>query len=92
MACIKYLGECPCSRCLVKKVDIPDMGKISDMATRTIKTRISDNKYRSLIKKVRKQIYKKGTGINGKSVADLLKGESLAPTRVRVLQTQDLSR
>ncbi|KIJ11125.1 hypothetical protein PAXINDRAFT_52664, partial [Paxillus involutus ATCC 200175] len=81
LACIKFLGQCPCPRCLVKKADIPDMGKTSDMATRTIKTRINDRKYQNLIKKARKQIYKKGKGINSKSVADLLKGDSLAPTR-----------
>ncbi|KAF9224453.1 hypothetical protein BS17DRAFT_655483, partial [Gyrodon lividus] len=30
LACIKFLGECPCPHCLVKKADIPKMGMKSD--------------------------------------------------------------
>jgi hypothetical protein len=31
LASIKFLGQCPCPRCLVKKADVPKMGMKSDL-------------------------------------------------------------
>ena len=31
LACVKFLGECPCPCCLVRKIDIPKMGTPQDL-------------------------------------------------------------
>jgi len=83
LACIKFLGKCPCPRCLVTKADIPDMGSQSDMATRLNNTRISNHNLREKVKKGRRLIFKHGASINGVRVKKLLDDESLVPTHVR---------
>ncbi|KIJ58068.1 hypothetical protein HYDPIDRAFT_103322 [Hydnomerulius pinastri MD-312] len=83
LACIKFLGECPCPRCHVKKADIPNMGTKSDMNTREQKPRVDTKDRQIKVSKARKYIFKHGVGINSKRVKNILQGESLVPTHVR---------
>ncbi|KIK80669.1 hypothetical protein PAXRUDRAFT_158056, partial [Paxillus rubicundulus Ve08.2h10] len=51
LACIKFLGKCPCPRCLVKKADIPDMGTESDMKTWEQQAQVdSDERIKKILK------------------------------------------
>ena len=81
LSCIRFLGECLCPRCLVKKADVPQMGKPTDMFTRQAYPRVNDCGYQSLINKARKHIFK-GKSISSKVVEDLLKDHSWVPIRV----------
>ncbi|KAF8550589.1 hypothetical protein OG21DRAFT_1499714 [Imleria badia] len=80
LACIKFLGNCLCPRCFVEKAAVPDMGKPSDMMTRTTQLRVNNNAYQSAIKAARKLIFG-GKSLNSKRVTDLLKDTSWVPTR-----------
>jgi len=82
LANIKFLGQCPCPRCLVKKVDVPKMGTKSDMTRREATARVDDDARRWNIKRARKLIFEKGVRIEGKHIRDLLGPQSLVPTRV----------
>ncbi|KIJ17498.1 hypothetical protein PAXINDRAFT_110880 [Paxillus involutus ATCC 200175] len=81
LACVKFLGQCPCPRCLVKKTNIPDMGEDDDMNTRRTELREDNDNYRRKVNKARKLIFTQGKRLNSKYVAKYLKGESLVPTR-----------
>ena len=87
LSCIKFLGGCLCPRFLVKKANVPQMGKPSDMLTRTTEIRTNDKAYQALINKARRLIFKHGKKITGKDVSDLLKDQSLVPTRVMYFDT-----
>lgn len=81
LACIRFLGECLCPRCLAKKANASQMGTPTDMWIRKVHTRINDRAYQAAIKKARKYIFH-GKSLSSKKVEDLLKGTSLVPTRV----------
>ena len=87
LSCIKHLGGCLCPRCLVKKADVPQMGKPSDMLTRMTDIRTNDKAYQALINKAQRLIFQHGKKITGKGVSDLLKDQSLVPTRVTYFDT-----
>ena len=81
-ACVKFLGACPCSCCLVAKSSIPDMGSRADMNTWRNKARISNKELGRKIKSAQKSIFKHRASINGNRMKKLLGEESLVPTRV----------
>lgn len=85
LASIKFLGQCPCPRCLVKKVDIPKMGTKPDLRRRDRSQRIDDNSRRHNVAKARSLIFEKGAPVSGTWVNGLLNDESLVPTRVSTL-------
>ncbi|KIK75878.1 hypothetical protein PAXRUDRAFT_18604 [Paxillus rubicundulus Ve08.2h10] len=80
LACIKFLGACPCPRCLVKKADIPKMGMKSDLKTREKMARVDVDERRKKISQARKYIFKHGVGIDSQGVKEILYSESLVPT------------
>jgi hypothetical protein len=82
LACIKFLGLCLCPRCLVEKKDVSKMGTTSDMATRGDNIRIDDQSRKKKILRARKYIFKRGVGVNGVRIKELLADESLVPTEV----------
>jgi hypothetical protein len=61
------------------------MGKPSDILTRTTDIRTNNKAYQGLINKAQRLIFKHSKKISGKDVSDLLKDQSLVPTRVRNL-------
>ncbi|KAG2099546.1 uncharacterized protein F5147DRAFT_777234 [Suillus discolor] len=81
LASIKFLGQCPCSRCLVKKTDIPKMGTKLDLRRRDRLQRVDDNSRCHNIAKARSLIFEKGAPVSGTWVNGLLNDESLVPTR-----------
>jgi hypothetical protein len=87
LACIKFLGECPCPRCLIKKEDVPKMGMKIDLETRLATQRVNDAQRHRKIEKARKLIFQHSIGINGQRIKKILQGESLVPTRVSNLFT-----
>ncbi|KIJ14904.1 hypothetical protein PAXINDRAFT_78160 [Paxillus involutus ATCC 200175] len=81
LACIKFLGGCPCPRCLVKKADIPRMGMKSDMNQRERTSRVDDVQRRRKVEHARGHIFKGGAGVGSARVKAILQSESLVPTR-----------
>ncbi|KDQ25345.1 hypothetical protein PLEOSDRAFT_160001 [Pleurotus ostreatus PC15] len=81
LATIKYLGGCPCPRCLVKKADIPNLGLQKDMKTRERSGRKDSPWLQRKIDTVRDWIFSKGQLVAGSAVDKVLKAESLVPTR-----------
>lgn len=84
LACIKFLGECPCPRCLIKKADVPKMGTKLDLKRRKTNRRIDDASRRDRIERSRALIFQKGVGINSQHIKNFLQEDSLVPTRVSV--------
>jgi len=82
LACIKFLGECPCPRCLVAKKDIPKMGTRGDFKKREETSRVDNRTRRMKVERARMFIFRKGAGVNSSRVRNLLNDESLTPNRV----------
>ena len=81
MAGVRYMGLCPCPRCLVKKTELPAMGTPRDVKRRK-KIRTNNYHLRTKVSLARNIIYKHGHRVNADSVNDLLKAQSLVPTTV----------
>lgn len=58
------------------------MGMIMDMRRRKTKARHDDESYREKIRKARALIYDDKLAVNGKRIDNLLKDQSLVPTKV----------
>ena len=82
LACIKFLGECPCPRCLVRKTDIPEMGTPRDLRKREKTSRVDNEHRRQKVERARAFIFEKGAAVNSNRVKGLLNSQSLTPTRV----------
>ncbi|KAF9219981.1 hypothetical protein BS17DRAFT_853961 [Gyrodon lividus] len=80
LVCIKFLGQCPCPRFLVKKVNISEMGTLLDMTTQEHAPHIDDNEHKQKVLKAHKQIFKHGASINGICIKEILASKSLVPT------------
>lgn len=89
LATIKYLGGCPCPRCLITKAQIPEMGTKYDMRRRhdPSNIRVDDSWLRRKIEMTRKWIFELGYLVHGTAVEAILKPHSLVPTRVSFLLT-----
>ncbi|KIK18472.1 hypothetical protein PISMIDRAFT_82302, partial [Pisolithus microcarpus 441] len=81
LACMKFLGNCPCPRCLVAKGKIYKLGSRMDQWVRNKKTRIDDEARRWSIENVRKAIFEFGRSILSKAVEGVIGAKSLVPTR-----------
>ncbi|KAF7422998.1 hypothetical protein PC9H_011162 [Pleurotus ostreatus] len=83
LATIKYLGGCPCPRCLIAKANIRNLGMKRDLLARTRlnQLRIDSARIRAQIETARKHLFAAGALVNGTKVDGLLKKDSLVPTR-----------
>ena len=82
LACIKFLGACPCPHCLVLKANIIQMGLESDMVTRQTNIWHGNQELTRKVKKAWKLIIQSRATINGTRVQRILQSESLVPTHV----------
>ncbi|KJA15771.1 hypothetical protein HYPSUDRAFT_148690, partial [Hypholoma sublateritium FD-334 SS-4] len=80
LATIRNFGSCPCTRCLIPKEKIPDIGKVYDSRQRQTKKRIDDSNLAAKISQARKKIHENGKGVKSKAVENILASESLVPT------------
>lgn len=78
------MGLCPCPRCLIAKAAIPKLGTVRDFRDRIRWARHDDIRYRTKIDIARNIIYNKGFSLTGSALQNVLKTESLVPTRVRL--------
>ncbi|KAH9884316.1 hypothetical protein C8Q73DRAFT_661143 [Cubamyces lactineus] len=81
VACIKFLGRCPCPDCLVDKSRIHLMGTKNDLAARTSRRRQDTSWLRSTIARVRRWIFCRGTAPEGKIVNSVLGETSTSPNQ-----------
>ena len=82
LACIKYLGNYPCPRCLISKADISKLGTKRDRKLHDLKERVDDKIQQSKIQIIRDWIYKSGYGIVSAAIERVLGSKSLIPTHV----------
>lgn len=82
MACLKYLAQCPCPRCLLLKSKIPRLGTKRDAQERAKLMRVDDECRRKEVELVRKWIYEDGRSLTSAAVERMLGPRSLVPTRV----------
>jgi uncharacterized protein (DUF3084 family) len=82
LACIKFLAQCPCPRCLVPKAKVGDLGTKADRRRRDRDARQDSHGQRSKIKMVRDWLYVQGTNIASVFVRRVLGPESLTATKV----------
>lgn len=83
LASIKYLAQCPCPRCLVKKDQIGDLGTKFDSQWHDQIWEDNSNR-KGNIEMTRSWIFEKGRGILSAAVERVLSPMSLVPTRVRL--------
>ena len=86
LSCIKFLGNHPCPRCLVEKVQIAELGTSVDAKRREQSKRTDDKLRRRLVERARHKIYVKGTPVNSKIISKIIGIRSLTPTRVRLIE------
>ncbi|KAG2029512.1 hypothetical protein BDR03DRAFT_1018277 [Suillus americanus] len=79
---IKFLGQRPCPRCLVKKTDIHMMGMVLDMRRRVTQERTDSLRRRQRVEEARKLIFELGAPVDGSRVKAILNEESYVPIRV----------
>lgn len=82
IATVRDMGLCPCPRCLIAKAAIPKLGTVRDFQHRIRWARHDDIRYRTKIGIARNIIYNKGFSLTGSALQNVLKTESLVPTRV----------
>ncbi|GLB45992.1 hypothetical protein LshimejAT787_5000020 [Lyophyllum shimeji] len=80
LATIRYLGNCPCPRCLIDKDQIFRMGTKFDARQRENIREDTPNR-RSWVERARQWIFEKGLGVMSAAVERLLKPRSWVPTR-----------
>ncbi|KAG2062612.1 hypothetical protein BDR04DRAFT_1131191 [Suillus decipiens] len=81
LATIKFLGDCLCPRCLIKKADVPDMGTKLDMKRRETRQMVDNEWRRRRVEDARKLIFRTGASVDGARVKALLNAESYVPVR-----------
>ncbi|KIK79863.1 hypothetical protein PAXRUDRAFT_16092 [Paxillus rubicundulus Ve08.2h10] len=81
LACIKFLGRCPCPRCLVDKDKIDRLGDKHNRWQRTYKSRADDRQRKNWIEIIREKIFVFGHSVVSAAVEKLLGTKSLVPTR-----------
>lgn len=86
LACVKFLGRCPCPRCLVNKSKIDKLGNRADRRQREKGIRVDDRHRRSMIERAREFIFKLGRSVVSTFVDNLIGVTSMVPTRVCVSQ------
>ncbi|KIK32452.1 hypothetical protein CY34DRAFT_45100, partial [Suillus luteus UH-Slu-Lm8-n1] len=81
LATIKFLGQCPCPRCLVKKTDVCKMGMKLDMRRRVTREHIDNVTRRRHVEEARALIFQLGVPVDGARVKAILNDESYVPIR-----------
>ncbi|KAI0363587.1 hypothetical protein BV20DRAFT_1031111 [Pilatotrama ljubarskyi] len=81
IACIKFLGHCPCPDCLVQKSQIHLMGTKNDMALRHSKIREDTPWLRAMLSRVRGWIFGRGYAPEGKHIEGVLGATSTSPNQ-----------
>jgi len=84
LAGIKFLGQCPCPRCLVKKEDIYKMGMVLDMNRRVTRERTDNLRWQQCVDEARTLIFELGVPVDGSRVKAILNEESYVPIRVSI--------
>jgi hypothetical protein len=82
LSSIKFLGQRPCPRCLVKKTDIHMMGMVLDMRRRVTQERTDSLRRQQRVEEARKLIFELGAPVDGSRVKAILNEESYVPIRV----------
>ena len=82
IATIRDKGQCPCPRCKISQNEIREFATAKDLEIRRTQARRDDEDRQKKVEKARKFIYEKGYVVNSSHVEDLLKEESLVPTKV----------
>ena len=82
MACLKYLAQCPCPRCLLLKSKISLIGTKCDAQARVKLVCIDDDRQRWDVELVRKWIFENGISLTSVAVDQILGPKSLTPTCV----------
>ena len=82
LACIRYLAQCPCPRCYVKKADMRLMGTVRDMHRRQSQRREDTEPIQYDVNKTRSWIFEDGLGPNSTLINKVLTSRSLQPQRV----------
>lgn len=85
LACLRFLGKCPCPTCLTKKKWVHELGSYRD-AQRRMHLRRDTAEVRASIAQTRLWIFEAGKSIASSYVEALLKPTSLLPTQVRALR------
>ncbi|KAH6886502.1 hypothetical protein BKA70DRAFT_1123239 [Coprinopsis sp. MPI-PUGE-AT-0042] len=80
LACIKYLGACPCPKCLVRKSKIPLIGWDRDMSFREKNPRVMNSTTQEAVEEVRRLIFENGVALSNKNFDEIL-GHSRVPVR-----------
>ena len=84
LATIRFLGRCPCPRCLVPKVKISDLGMTRD-STRRENLRTNDGNQQGYVERARRLIFEKDRSVTSKAINHLLQWYSWVPTSVSIL-------
>jgi hypothetical protein len=87
LATIKFLGQCPCPHCLVKKIDVCKMGMKLDMRRRVTREHIDNVTRRQHVEEARALIFQLGVLVDGACVKAILNDESYVPICVSNLCT-----
>ncbi|KAI9060685.1 hypothetical protein FKP32DRAFT_1668146 [Trametes sanguinea] len=88
IACIKYLGRCPCPDCLVSRDKIHLMGTKNDVRNRQRKQRKDSPWIRMILERIRGWIFGRGIAPEGKRVEGLLGETSTSVTQLVLRTTQ----
>ncbi|KAA1479425.1 hypothetical protein DENSPDRAFT_862027 [Dentipellis sp. KUC8613] len=89
LACLRFLGRCPCPRCFIQKPHIQFLGTLADYFRRG-KTRVDDHPRRSWVEQARAWIFEKGKALSSTFVESLLFSRSWVPTRFYDMFVPDL--
>jgi hypothetical protein len=82
---MKFLGKCPCPRCLVSKDKIFKLGTKSDRGQRTRNARVDDHPRQTLIDRARELIFVDGYSVVSSAIERLVGVTSVAPIRVCIV-------
>ena len=84
---MKFLGNCPCLRCLVTKDKIHKLGMKNDQGVRTKKAWVDTEAHRWSIENVHRAIFEFGWSITSRAIERILGPASLVPTCVGTIYT-----
>ena len=87
VACLRFIAERMCPRCLIRKDQVPFLGTKADERARE-QVRRDDLPTRVKIDSARHAIFLQGKGVKSARVERILKPWSMIPNRVRILFNQ----
>lgn len=82
IATIRDMGGCPCPRCTIPKEKIAGLGTRADQKIRVTHQRVDDEVRQSKVQQARDLVYTEGYVVTSQRVEEILKDESLVPTKV----------